>query len=399
MTVVSGRPYLLVAISVLLSLVVSAAQTITYKVVAIGSPFDPPGYVSTFDLNNHGAVAAEDIGNGRPDLGYVWKGGKATPTPTLGGTCGRAGGINDLGQVVGMSCLADNKTQHAFLLRNRKMIDITPIGSVSAGAGGINRNGQVVGGFLATDGSYHGFVWQKKKWSDLGFLGGSETFSYDISESGVVTGQSDISNDPDPVFGIPPFHGFTWATGVLTDLGQIFGSDFSYSVGVDAAGRVTGVADVSDNMAGHAYLWDHGTVTDLSPYGDAISSWSNDVNRQGDIVGTWGFSSNDPADGPPLYSITCPCYAVVWHDGQPLFLNSVVDPNWALSLGLWINDRGEIVAWGSYQGGAIQTVLLKPIAGAAKTLKSEPPIRKIDGTITTPRGFRRERDGRITMLQ
>jgi uncharacterized membrane protein len=392
------RFVLLAAIVITMSSVFSSAQ-IGYKVVPITSPFDPPGIVSHADVNNHRAIAAVDRKSGRPAMGFIWRAGGGTPILTLGGTCSYAGDINDHGHVAGYACLPGDVTRHATLYRNHRVIDLDTFGGVSSGAGPINNKDQVAGQFTTADGAIHSFFWDRRKWKDLGFLGGSETFVYGLSESGIVTGQSDISNDPDPVFGIPHFHSFAWSNGVLTDLGQIFGSDFSYSVGVDSSGRIAGGSDLAGDRGGHAFLWDRGTVTDLSPYGDSISSWSGDVNNQGDIVGSWGYSDNDPADGPPLNSLLCPCYAVVWHDGQPTFLDDLVDPQWHLILGLQINDTGDIIALGQQLNtGLYQRVLLKPIVGARNTQQGSSQTWLRVQPSTTPRGFHRERDGKIAVL-
>jgi probable HAF family extracellular repeat protein len=392
------RLNLLLIVVALLLAGLSPAQTVSYKVTPIGSPFNPPGPISANDINRWGAIAAADRQNGRPRMGFVWRHGIGTPVPTFGGTCSSANGLSDSGHVVGSACLVGDSTFHAFLYRNRHLIDMHTFGDVNSSAGHVNRNDQVVGGFVQ-NGSVHSFFWEKKKAVDLGFLGGSETFGFGLNDSGVVTGQSDISNDIDPVFGIPRFHAFTWLGGVMTDLGSIFGGNFSYASGINASGQIVGSADLVDDFGAHAYLWDNGAVTDLSPFGNDITSWGNDINGHGDVVGSWGFTDTDPADGPPLDVIVCPCYAVLWQNGQPIFLNSVVDPQWNLSLGLWINDRGEIVARGQFNGGALQTVLLKPLAGT-RSDRAEPvgakTVRGITGT--SPKGFRRERDGRITVI-
>jgi probable HAF family extracellular repeat protein len=359
--------------------------------------FDPAGTVLANDINNHRAVAASDQLRGRPHLGFVWRPGKSTTLPTLGGTCSSAVGISDAGHVVGSSCLPGDSVFHAFLYRNHQMEDLDTFGGVRSFANRVNGQNQVTGSFATADGTQHAFFWQKKKWLDLGFLGGSATLVNGLSESGMVTGQSDISKDPDPIFGIPHFHSFTWSNGVLTDLGQIFGSDFGYSVGSDAAGRIAGASDLVGDLSGHAYLWDHGTVTDLLPY-DSVSSWSNDVNSQGDIVGSWGSNDNDPADGPPIYSILCPCFGILWHNGQPTTLNDVIDPRWQILLGLWINDKGDIVALGRFNGGPLQRVLLKPIPGTAMPSVASGRNPSRTQTSSMPRGFHRDRDGRITVL-
>ena len=371
-------------------------QAVTYKVVPINSPFDPPGRVSANGFNKYRAVAAVDRLSGRARMGFIWRAGKGTPFPTLGGTCSSANGISDHGHVAGSSCLPGDVEFHATLYRSGHLLDLGTFGGIYSSAGRVNKTDQVTGSFTTSGGAIHSIFWQRGKWKDLGFLGGSETFAYGLSESGVVTGQSDISNDPHPVFGIPPFHGFVWSNGTLTDMGQVFGSDFGYTVGVDSAGRIAGASDLAGDLGAHAYVLDNGTVTDLTPYGDGVTSWSNGINSQGDVIGSWGFSDNDPADGPPVNTMLCPCYAVVWHNGQPTFLNDVVDPQWNLLLGLHINDRGDIVARGSFNGGPLQTVLLKPIVTASPTT-SRSQLRQVEKA-PIERGFHREHDGSITAI-
>jgi probable HAF family extracellular repeat protein len=360
--------FLLVAVMLTLSNLLSA-QSVTYKVIPITSLFDPAGTVLPNDINNHRAVAASDQLRGRPHLGFVWRPGKSTTLPTLGGTCSSAVGISDAGHVVGSSCLPGDSVFHAFLYRKHQMEDLDTFGGVTSFANRVNGQNQVTGSFTTSDGSMHPFFWQKKKWTDLGFLGGSATLVNGLSESGMVTGQSDILNDPDPIFGIPHFHSFTWSNGVLTDLGQIFGSDFGYSVGVDAAGRMISLAHGATTL----------TVKEIS--------WA-----------AGGSNDNDPADGPPVYTILCPCFGVFWHNGQPIFLNDLVDPQWQLLLGLWINDHGDIVALGQFNGGPFQRVLLKPIPGTAMPSVASERNPSRTQTSSMPRGFHRDRDGRVTVL-
>src|SRR5437773_6792898 len=79
---------------------------------------------------------------------------------TLGGPVSIAYGINDVGQIVGTSAMA-NGTSHAFLWSNGTMTDLGSLGSTGPSDGrGINNHGQVVGGTVAANSSqYHAFLW------------------------------------------------------------------------------------------------------------------------------------------------------------------------------------------------------------------------------------------------
>ena len=73
-----------------------------------------------------------------------------TDLGTLGGSLSYAYGINDSGQVVGVSWITGNSTSHAFLYDGGNMIDLNtllPTGSgwVLKSAYGINDSGQIVG--------------------------------------------------------------------------------------------------------------------------------------------------------------------------------------------------------------------------------------------------------------
>jgi probable HAF family extracellular repeat protein len=375
-----------------------SAQTISYIVVPITSPFDPPGIVVGYHINKAGVIPLVDRANGRPAQGFLWKGTKPVPFFPLGGDCSSAADINDHGRVVGNSCLPGESEPHAFLYFNaQKVVDLGTFGGTSAGAQAVNLSNQVVGNYSPDDGTGHAFFWEKKHWVDLGNLGGSFTYPYGINNAATVTGQSDVSNTPDPVFGIPPFHGYQWSGGVLTDFGQIFGSNFNYGFGINDSGMIAGSADIAGDAGAHAIIWQNGVVQDLTPYGP-ISAGGLGINSQGDVIGSWGYVDPDPNDGPPVDVMECPCYAVLWHNGQAIFLNDVVPAGWNLYLGLAVSDRGEILARGTPpDGGPYETVLLRP----RKWVKNAqyPPSsiltkeRAMTYPASAPRKLRRQQNG------
>src|ERR1039457_3378386 len=193
------------ALALILVLVPAAlwTQNVQYKVIQITSPFNPADTVTGRDINKAGVLPLNDIKN-RPQEAFVWKAGKGTPLTLRGGSCSSSNGINNAGHIVGGACPPGETLPHAYLYHPKKTQDLGTFGGIFAAGFAVNTLDQISGYYELGDGTDHAFFWSKKKWADLGNLGGSFTYGTGINSTAVVTGQSDISNDPDPVFGIPP---------------------------------------------------------------------------------------------------------------------------------------------------------------------------------------------------
>src|SRR6202051_5391235 len=126
-----------------------------------------------------------------------------------------------------------------------------------------------------------------------------------MKNSGTVVGQSDISNTPDPVYNIPPFHGFVWSAGSLTDLGPIFGSNFNYVFAINDIGTAAGSADLAGDTGAHTILWKNGAVQELSPDGN-IRAGAVSINNMGQAVGIWGLVDAGPRPCPPGFGTFWP---------------------------------------------------------------------------------------------
>ena len=107
----------------------------------------------------------------------------------------------------------------------------------------------------------------------------------------------------------------------------------------------------------HSILWNQGSVQDLGAQLPGLVSWALGINNTGQIVGSAGSFDPFPEDGPPVNTILCPCFGVLWQNGQVLFLDSFVPSDWHIDVALDINDRGQILAVGR---GVFQQVLLTP---------------------------------------
>jgi probable HAF family extracellular repeat protein len=187
--------------------------------------------------------------------------------PTVDGDPdGIAYAINDLGQAVGASgnCGPFNPNNqnnltalHAVLWQNNKAINLGNLGGDGMFAGifatGLNDRGQVVGVSDTTDDqSFHGFLWQQGHINDLGTLPG-DAFSYavTISNNGMVLGLS-IGPDFNPRAAL-------WRNGTAIDLNALVPQDTALylesACSINDKGEIIGFAALKSNPSeSHAYL-------------------------------------------------------------------------------------------------------------------------------------------------
>jgi len=136
---------------------------------------------------------------------------------------------------------------------------------------------------------------QSINWSEnrraghLGTLGGTKSWAYGINDSGQVVG---YSFTPNPyVFGDYVIHAYlTGANGVgMTDLGTLGGTN-SFAYGINASGQVVGSSNMTHDLNIHAFLYDGGAMMDLNYLltagldGDAFLYSATAINDSGQIV-------------------------------------------------------------------------------------------------------------------
>ena len=250
-------------------------------------------------------------------------------------------GVNDTGAIAATAYV--NGHPHGMVLTQSGVRDL---GGGSC-ALAINDSGIVAG---AADG--HAQLYTNGAAADLGTLpGGSWSAAYAINTQGAVAGTSDTA--------ARTFHGFVWTSeSGMTDLGT-FGGSNSYAMSINDSGAVAGFAALPSGYE-HAFLYASGGLTDLGTLGGP-SSFAYSVNNAGTVVGySW------VAGGANTHAFVDS--SGVMHD-----LNSLIpaDSGWLLLQAFGINDTGQIVGTGVFQGQA-QAFRLDPARFTASTAVPEP---------------------------
>ncbi len=238
-------------------------------------------------------------------------GGTMVDLGTLGGTDSEGYGINSTGQVVGESDTASGTT-HAFAYIGvpgvgGTMVDLNNPDDSWGVARGINNSGQIVGSYTPS-GSFasHAFLYNGTPRSDgmrfdLGTLGGPTSIGYAISPNGLITGWSLTSPGGVGAVGNHAFiySGTPGVNGKMTDLGTLGGSD-SYGVAINASGQVVGNSFNRFSVL-HAFLYTG------APQEARCTIWARSARIARHLRSTraakWSGSVNFRTEFPTLFSI------------------------------------------------------------------------------------------------
>ena len=174
-------------------------------------------------------------GGVREYRGVIWNQGVPTELPTLGGTFSDARGINQRGIIVGAA-----KDQHDMLRAIRyqdgALIQLPDL-SFGACANAINDWNHIVGWVFHQDGSSSAAMWVDGQLSLLSDLGGTDSYAWDINNSDIIVGSSQLA----PSQGVAT----VWRGGDVFDINQLptgthnF-TDLKVARGINDSGQIVG---------------------------------------------------------------------------------------------------------------------------------------------------------------
>src|SRR6478672_1025258 len=241
----------------------------------------------------------------------------------LGGTESSGSALNAGGQVAGSSYTTGDAAQHAYLWKptvsggaSGAMTDLGTLGGTQSFGNGLNASGQVAGeSFTTSDATTHAFLWKPTTpggasgtMHDLGTLGGTSSYGYGINVTGEVTGASDRTGDSKT-------HTFLWkpstpngTSGTMFNLGSLGGTE-SNGGAINASGQVSGSSLTNGDAAYHAFLWKpttpngtSGAMHDLGTLG-GTESFGGTINTGGQVAG-FSYPTGDAAYHAYLWTPT-----------------------------------------------------------------------------------------------
>jgi probable HAF family extracellular repeat protein len=274
---------------------------------------------------------------------------------TLGGSFGLAYGINNKGQVDGVSNLPGDSAQHAFVYANGVMTDLGTLGGPNSLAyEGPNESLQTTGLAETSNLDPNGedfcgygdnlvclaFSWQNGVMTPLDTLGGNNAQGSGINDRGQIAGYAENSK-PDPNCPAPQFLQFkpvVWTDGRIQALSTHPGDPEGGAFWINNKGEMVGASGACatfDPRYGlplaprHALLWRKGLPPiDLGNLGGEINNAAFAVNDNEQVVGT----SDLPGD---QYQ-----HAFLWQKGVMSDLGTL--PGDVISVGCGINNRGQV---------------------------------------------------------
>ena len=260
-----------------------------------------------------------------------------------------AGGINDLGQIVGSYEDLGNHT-HGFLYSGGiyTTIDYPSFINIGTSAHGINASGQITGWYGDISG-WHGFLYSGGSYTTIDDPSATNgTLASSINASGQITGfYYDGSWGP---------HGFLYSGGTYTTIDYPSATNVTVPLSINDLGQIVGYYD--DASGRHGFLYSGGiytTIDDPLATGDTVVTSINDLDQ---IVGYY----YDASGGHSSFLYSGGIYTTIHPTND-------IDNSYPLS----INDLGQIVGYYDDASG-IHGFLADPII---------PPVNNHAPVITT----------------
>lgn len=290
-------------------------------------------------INNLGqVVGVSDNGGFFTQSAMLWQGGQSIYLGAVSGNrVSIAYDINDHGQIVGYSVddVRGNNKQ-ATLWYQGSITALSSEGQTESVARAINNDGLIVGYQAANfSNAYKATRWDAATAQNLGNYSETSALQSFYLALGVNGSGQVVGTATEFVISGTVAHATLWS-GSATDLGTLGGKD-SYALAINDQGTSVGWSTIGASGYTHAVVWDSQGIHALGTLNPQEFSQATSINNEGDIV---GFVYPNGLAGSS--------YAALWREGKTINLNSYLDDatrdaGWVLDSASDINDAGWIV--------------------------------------------------------
>lgn len=321
-----------------------AATSFSYTVTDLGTLGGSSS--QAYGINDTGQVVGKaDTSNGLSHA-FLWDQGTMNDLGTVDGySYSSAYKINNVGQVIGAAYIDPTFGTFSPVLAllwaqgaQSPPQDLGSLGGNFSEAIGINNRGDVVGISRLDNTTYNrAFLWSKGKMRNLGTLpntGGCSPYPSYIFGTSI--------NNKRQIVGPSENCAFLWEKGTM----RAISSDWSDPRDINDRGQVVGSGN------GGATLWNlsDGTRKSLGTLGTpgTYISMAHGINNRGRVVG----GTYNPRSGDILAILRNPYHAFLWINDTIKDLNSLIpaDSGWELQTAQDINNFGKIVGYGKHNG-------------------------------------------------
>lgn len=269
-------------------------------------------------------LAAQNTGN--QNNGYTHVRYAVIVLSTLGGTAGVGNSVNNKGLVAGAANLTGDRTEHAALWQNGSITDLGTLGGPDSFVNSpVKNDSGEIAGFAET--STH---------DPLG-----EAFCLGVTFFGFQDGDTCL--------------GFLWQDGVMAPLPLLEGGNNSQAYGVNNRGQVVGFAENGTQdpsctspqvLQVEAVVWEpkKGHIQRLPPLSGDPDAFGLAINDEGEVAGCSGICGNVGA--------TSCRHAVVWKNGSPTDIGGLFNLAGAINIAAAINNRGQVLGSSVRQDGS-----------------------------------------------
>lgn len=304
-------------------------------------------------LNNNGLIGGtyriESSWNWY-DQAYTWKNGTYTYIPRIQSLVEnhRIAGINDSGKMAVNFNNTDTSSGEGWFYQNNDFFRVPRLNYLgNAKVNAINNNDMIVGdaGMGLDDWSNppprHAFIYQNGISTDIGTLGGKDSYANGINDAGTVVGGS--------INAAGVMRGFIYDGSGMHEMGTLGGA-YSMAYDINENGDIVGLSDTVDGVR-HNFLYSGGVMHDLGRWDQSIYG-TPDINDLGQIVGSG--------------TVNGAAVPLLFENGVATNVNSLIDPALGLTLARAdaINDHGQIAATACSPNGiygGCWGVLLNPV--------------------------------------